>query len=68
MWTNPQETGDLVKFTEEILNGKLHFLCSVILFDGQRDTATKTCELMWLISFTSEVQITYAHLDTLTHW
>ena len=29
MWTNPQEAADLVTFTEEILNGKLHFLCSV---------------------------------------
>ena len=28
MSPNPQETADLVKFTEEILNGKLHFLCS----------------------------------------
>ena len=28
MWPNPQETTDLVTFTEEILNGKLHFLCS----------------------------------------
>ena len=27
--TNPQETADLVTFTEEILHGKLHFLCSV---------------------------------------
>ena len=26
----PQETADLVTFTEEVLNGKLHFLCSVI--------------------------------------
>ena len=25
MWLNPQETADLVTFTEEILNGKLHF-------------------------------------------
>ena len=23
------ETADLVTFTEEVLNGKLHFLCSV---------------------------------------
>ena len=30
MWPNPQETVDLVTFTEEILNGKLYFLCSVI--------------------------------------
>ena len=26
---NSQETADMVRFTEEILNGKLHFLCSV---------------------------------------
>ena len=25
---NPLETADLVAFAEEILNGKLHFLCS----------------------------------------
>ena len=30
MWRNPQETADLVTFTEEILNEKLHFLWSVI--------------------------------------
>ena len=28
MWTNPQFPADLVTFTEEILNGKFHFLCS----------------------------------------
>ena len=28
MWPNPQETADLVAFTDKIL-GKLHFLCSV---------------------------------------
>ena len=28
MWPNPQETADLVTFTEVIVNGKLHFLCS----------------------------------------
>ena len=32
MWPNPQETVDLV-ITEEILNGKLHFLCSVFMYD-----------------------------------
>ena len=31
MWPNPQETADLVTFTEEILNRKLHFLCSECL-------------------------------------
>ena len=29
MRPNPQETVDLVTFTEEILNGKIQFLCSV---------------------------------------
>ena len=29
MWPNPQFSADLVTFTEEICNGKLHFLCSV---------------------------------------
>ena len=28
MWPNPQETADLVTFTGEIFNAKLHFLCS----------------------------------------
>ena len=30
MGLNPQETADLVTFTEEIVNGKLHFLRSAI--------------------------------------
>ena len=29
MWPNPQESADLVTFTEETLNAKLQFLCSV---------------------------------------
>ena len=29
MWPNPQFPADLVTFTEEIFNGKLHFLCRV---------------------------------------
>ena len=33
MWPNPQETADLVTFTEEILNGKPHFFCSVPSLD-----------------------------------
>ena len=28
MWPNPQFPADLVTFNEEILNGKLHFLCN----------------------------------------
>ena len=29
MWPNPHETAHLVTFTEEIVNGRLHFLYSV---------------------------------------
>ena len=28
MWPNTREAADFVTFTEEILNGELHFLCS----------------------------------------
>ena len=35
MWPTPQETADLAIFIEEILNGKLHFLCS----DGSEYTS-----------------------------
>ena len=31
MWPNPQETADLVTYTEEILNWKLNLLCSATL-------------------------------------
>ena len=30
MWPNPQSPADLLTFTEEFLNGKFHFLRSVI--------------------------------------
>ena len=41
MWPNPQKTADLVTITEEILNGKLHFLFSGLkqvkrLVDGKQ--------------------------------
>ena len=35
MWPNPQQIADLVTFTEENLNGELHFLCHDIFFDHQ---------------------------------
>ena len=34
MWPNPQFSADLVTLTEKILNGKLHFLCSVLLYSN----------------------------------
>ena len=31
MWPNPPFPSDLVTFTKENLNGKLNFLCSVVI-------------------------------------
>ena len=42
MWPNPSFPAVLVTFTEEILNGKLHFWC-IVLF-------SKICRLKWSIS------------------
>ena len=38
MWPNPQETVDLVTFTEEILNGKLFFTSFYSLYLSVSDT------------------------------
>ena len=38
MWPNPQFPADLVTFTEEIINGKLHFLC-IVNVHGRCSTA-----------------------------
>ena len=40
MWPNPPETADLVTSTEEILNGKLHVLCSVSFYVNSLKDAT----------------------------
>ena len=44
MWPNPQETADLVTFTKEILNGKLHFLCSDLGAISQSERPKKVGE------------------------
>ena len=43
MWSNAQLSADLVIFTEEILNGKLHFLCSDTL-----DKKTRKVLASWM--------------------
>ena len=52
MWPNPQFPADLVTFTEEIFNGKLHFLCSFKqgtwispTHKGQISTMIKYCDI-----------------------
>ena len=37
MWSNPQYSAGLVTFTEEILHGKLNFLCSAIFYVTRLD-------------------------------
>ena len=39
MWPNPQETADVVTFTEEILNGKLDFLCNPEIYSEPNRTS-----------------------------
>ena len=41
MWPNPQFSVELVTFTEEVLNGKLHFLCSESRNKEQHDVTKK---------------------------
>ena len=41
MWPNPQIPVDLIAFTEEILNGKLHFLCSDAYYLTQSKLTSK---------------------------
>ena len=45
MGTNLQETVDLVTFTEEILNGKLYFLCSVSGHFSTSATEVEKCNI-----------------------
>ena len=52
MWPNPQEAVDLVTFTEEILNGKIHFLCSIckkgVLRNFEKFTGKHMCQSLFL--------------------
>ena len=48
MWPNPQFPADMVTFTEEILNGKLHFLCSDLLTNYITVLAIQTKEWPYL--------------------
>ena len=41
MWPYPQETADLVTFTEKILNEKLHFLRNYMLSPSHVDIKKK---------------------------
>ena len=44
MWPNPQFSADLITFTEEILNGKFHLLCSTCIFSSNNAVAHNWAE------------------------
>ena len=50
MWPNPEVPADLVTFTEEILCGKLHFLCSDYLISFCPKTIEKPKQSFLIIS------------------
>ena len=55
MLPNSQETADLVTFTEEILNGKLHFLCSdMLVMENQKVMEIKIsaiCRVIYIVIY-----------------
>ena len=53
MWPNPQKAADSVTFTEEILNGKLHFLCIEMgngLFFSRRKLKIAILSRLWHVN------------------
>ena len=59
MWPDLQFPADLVTFIEEILNGKLHFFCSVIVKDnwGFYDFMCILNRVLWQKIYISSVQL-----------
>ena len=55
MWPNTQETADLVTFSEEILHGKIHFLCSVNISKLYISRSYLICIHCCIIDFSSEL-------------
>ena len=60
MWPNPPETADLVLFNDKILNGKLHFLYSVILY---KYVVPSFCLFALPLHWNTE-----PHMEIVKHW
>ena len=57
MWPNPQETADLVTFTEEILNRKLSFFCSVSMsLQNANIQSNIVCDFGFILSIMAPVE------------
>ena len=46
MWPDPQFPADLVTFTEEMLNGKLHFFAVIVMNLAQIDLLAYSLAMM----------------------
>ena len=58
MWPNPQFPEDLVTFTEEILNGKLHFLRSDrVIYEISPMLKTKFCNLFQTVTLKTKIKL-----------
>ena len=68
MWPNLQETEDLVTFTEEILNGKLHFLCSVRCCIAALKTFGNFTDWKYEINLSVEAQVISNSEKSQTTW
>ena len=58
--TNPQLPADLVTFTEEILKGKLHFLCSACSINGVNSSLARL-NVISVIFFVVTILISHSY-------
>ena len=66
MWPNPQETADLVIFTEEILTEKLHFFVQWSLNPSKKKNNISKKVTLWTYEY-HERTLSEAHLLTTTY-
>ena len=64
MWANPQFAADLVTFTEEILYGKLHFLCS----ENSRTVASEMFKICRVFNSITEWYFLRKKISTAIAW
>ena len=58
--TNPQLPADLVTFTEEILNGNLHFLCSACSINSVISSLARL-NVISVICFVVTILVSHSH-------
>ena len=70
MWPNPQFSPDLVKFTEEIHYGKLHFLGSVLKLVDDKCNLIPTNDYLkgFRKIYQEEIDNCYSDIDVLINW